>query len=238
MIAVLSAMAVVAVMLMTAGAASASVSGTYSFQNGALPWVSPDSAASMAGDGLSATLWSRPLPGQTPSQTGSSYIFTPTSPFQFKDMTTVSASYDKLASYSFYGGTPRFVFLLDKNGNGILDDDYANVNIPWEFANGMGTGDDSAGYHNTGNVIGSAGVGWEIAHMGDLSNAWTTYATALSSVGDYKVLAVMIPVDGGWFTTQGLDVKDFNVVPEPATMALLAAGGIATLLRRRRSSKK
>ena len=29
-----------------------------------------------------------------------------------------------------------------------------------------------------------------------------------------------------------------SVVPEPATMALLAAGGIATLLRRRRSSKK
>jgi hypothetical protein len=42
----------------------------------------------------------------------------------------------------------------------------------------------------------------------------------------------------GTVVTASFSDVQANFVPEPATMALLAAGGIATLLRRRRSSKK
>ena len=80
-----------------------------------------------------------------------------------------------------------------------------------------------------------------VATKADLAGTWSEYDIATGTLVDGGATIDLADMDditafGGSFTASkgNLYIASFEAVPEPATMSLLAMGGLAALIRRRR----
>ena len=246
-----------AVLFGAAGAALAGMSSAATAQEIAGDWdlingdpfynVPPDPSATWDDATGSGELWSRPS-NEGVGFTASSLMFEPATFVPFENL-SLGADYDKLSG-TFTGGAPRWVFLLDKNNNGVVDMD-AGQNLTGDaravlFWHGgpIGAGDDTPGSVTFDEFLTDtitdewfeALQGYTEAELGE-PNGYRNYAEVREIIGDLNVLRIDLAFDAGWSnnTTQGLAISNIEVaaVPEPAALGLLGLGGLALLRRRR-----
>ncbi|HVT11496.1 MAG TPA: PEP-CTERM sorting domain-containing protein [Fimbriimonadaceae bacterium] len=165
--------------------------------------------------------------------------YVPNAGTTLNDLTTVSSDFSWLQG-TFGGGAPRFSLGLT---NGSVSHE------AWVY---WGTGpsytdNPGAGWQNTGNLLASPDNRFDTSSFSSFGGQYGDNAAHMFSIlGSWTVQYVSLDLDGGWSQTGGIqqmNVTNFQVngatipVPEPASMAALAIGGLA-LLRRRRSSGK
>ena len=236
----------------TAGAASAQqIAGDWDLVNGDPAYnVPPDPSATWSDATGSGQLWSRPS-SEGVGFTASSLSFDPATFVPFDNL-SLGADYDKLSG-NFEGGSPRWVFLLDKNNNGVVDmDDRQNLTgdaraILFWHGGPIGTGDNDPGAVTFDEFLTSDITspwfeplqGFTNEELGG-SNPYRNYSEVMALVGDLDVLRIDLAFDSGWAgggTTQGVELSNIQVaaIPEPTALGLLGLGSLA-LLRRRRAN--
>ena len=65
------------------------------------------------------------------------------------------------------------------------------------------------------------------------TTGWTTFTSHLDSAAPGATNGWIV-FEGRWYGVMEIDNVKFAAVPEPATMGLLAVGGLATLVKRRK----
>jgi hypothetical protein len=112
----------------------------------------------------------------------------------FSSLTALSADFN-VTDDDCGGGSPRFQIRIDNNGNDV--DDAADGNIFVSFGPSPSFTACSAGWQNTGNLIGNNDAGrYDSGQVG--GSAFGTYAQALAAAGAKKILGISLVVDSSW----------------------------------------
>ena len=198
------------------------------------------------------------------SMTGTEAYNPATGPGGSDDMTWLSLSYqlpngDSSHTYTWHdsalGGTFATVF-LNNNSLTFATSYNGNTSDGWSPASSMSVSRRYYGYPTAGNnpqnayalifvpdsltTASSASLAWnESTDTGSLGLAHTAYAdyTAGGMMGSVGMTGTSGYVYGSSGTMDGVPLSEnITVVPEPASLALAAAGGVALLLLRRRAN--
>jgi hypothetical protein len=219
--------------LVATGAASAQteIPGTYTFGGSGSGSTSP------------AGVW------QLLGTAGGNRRLTPSIPLKFGDITNVGTDFELLPSTPpstiVGGGSPRISFRIDMNGDHVED---GRIILDFQYVDSIGFTHPN-GLQHTGNLFAldqpaggafervdggiPAGAGGRYNYPEFINSVGTTGLFAGVAVKDYPILDFFVADD-----TPNLDVQFSNFtaqIPEPASLGLLAAGGLLTLARRRRA---
>ena len=154
------------------------------------------------------------------------FVLDPGQGITFNDLTTLSYTYDSNLG-GIAGGAPRSAIVFTDSTQLLVHWGPAGTFVDPTLGDGL----------NTGNILTMTDNGrYDLSGVG--GSAYTDYATALATAGTKEVSRISLIIDsfGGHdrdFDIHGMDVQ---AVPEPATMAVLGAGALA-LIRRRRATK-
>lgn len=171
------------------------------------------------------------------------FLPTTTDPLLFSQIGNISADFEILDSSTsgVIAGSPRVTFGFDDDFDGVAEasdaDGVENSRAVLSFslidARLAQTEEDDV--VPTGNLIGLNEGEFQGFPGGSGTGQNVNYSDILAAVGDARVVNVFVRSDGGG--TLDAQFSDFSItfapVPEPASLGLLAAGGL--MLRRRRA---
>jgi hypothetical protein len=135
---------------------------------------------------------------------------------KFKKLTELSADYRALVG-GVGGGSPRFAIGLDLNGDGVFEQAAdgsgpdGNVFVYFGPVNNGFHEPTSNVWQNTGNLITATDNRWDCNQVGS-SRYYDDYATALSLVGNKRIMYIYLVIDSGWlFDEQVVQVNNVTV---------------------------
>lgn len=185
-------------------------------------------------------------PESTPSLTTGGVTWVPQTPVTFSNITTIQATFKGLSGH-IGGGSPRFSLFFDWNNNGVLDDGYETSGASHLFAlmgsNAHSFQDPFTGdWETTANFVGTPDASWEIDQLSNGGYPYVSYDQALAHasnqsgqtigdlVGNLRVMAISLVVDGGWNMPVGTEQQILldNVLIEGFTPDVVPTDSLAT----------
>ena len=127
-------------------------------------------------------------------------------PLTFAGITDLSAEYE-MQTGCFGGGSPRFQVRIDYDNDTVISAGDRNVFIYWGTHPNFT--DCPVGWNNTGNLIASPDLRYDLSSVGGAF--YSTHTDAVNLVGTYTVLRVSVVVDGGFTGDQVALVDAFTV---------------------------
>ena len=121
------------------------------------------------------------------------------------ELDTLSVRYQALVG-GVGGGSPRFVVLLDTEGNdGVWD--HA---VPVYVGSAPSWTDPTGGWRNSGNFVVTSEKRWDTSQVG--GTFYDTFANAKALVGDAPITEIIFVVDGSWkFGEQTILVETIQI---------------------------